>query len=313
MTGVTLGFVPEPISVPVICILPSRRTPAGVANTRKFKQIRSSIGEVGLIEPLSVTAVDPQSGHHMLLDGHIRLEAMRELGFVEAPCLVATDDETYTYNNRINRLATVQEHYMIRRAIDRGVSPERLAKALSVDVTQIMKKVNLLDGICPEAVELLKDRQFSPELTRAIRKMKPTRQVECVELMVAANNITVAYAEALLVATPAARLVDGKKPKKLIGVSQEQIAKMEREMSNLQEQYKIVEQTYGQDVLNLVLARGFLAKLLENGSVLKYLNQRQQELIREFESILEITSLDQYGFLPSATRPPGVVESVPGK
>lgn len=293
MTSVTLGFVPEPLSVPVICILPSRRTSAGLVNTRKFKQIRSSIEEIGLIEPLSVTAVDHQSGQHLLLDGHIRLMAMRELGFVEAPCLVATDDEAYTYNNRINRLATIQEHYMIRRAIDRGVSPERLAKVLSVDVSHIMKKVNLLDGLCPEAIELLKDRQFSPEVARAIRKMKPTRQVECVELMVAANNISVAYAEALLVATPATRLVDSKRPRKLIGVTQEQMAKMEREMSSLQEQYKLVEQTYGQDVLNLVLARGFLAKLLENESVLKYLSTRLPDLLQEFRSILEITSLEQ--------------------
>ncbi len=293
MSSVTLGFVPEPLSIPVICILPSRRAPVGLANTRKFKQIRSSIEEIGLIEPLSVTAVDQQSGHHLLLDGHIRLTAMRELGFVEAPCLVATDDEAYTYNNRINRLATIQEHYMIRRAIDRGVSPERLAKALSVDISQIIKKVNLLDGICPEAVELLRDRQFSPEVTRAIRKMKPTRQVECVELMVAANNVSVAYAEALLVATPATRLVDGKKLTKLTGVTQEQMAKMEREMGNLQEQYKLVEQTYGQDVLNLVLARGFLSRLLENESVLKYLTNRQPDLLQEFQSILEITSLDQ--------------------
>ncbi len=292
MTNVTLGFVPEPLSVPVICILPSRKTPVGVANTRKFKQIRASIEEVGLIEPLSITAVDQQSGQHMLLDGHIRLMALRQLGFVEAACLVATDDEAYTYNNRINRLATVQEHYMIRRAIDRGVTPERLARALSVDVSQIMKKVSLLDGICPEAVELLKERQFSPEVARAIRKMKPTRQVECVELMAAANNITVAYAEALLVATPAARLTSGKKPKKLTGVSPEQMSRMEREMGNLQEQYKLVEQTYGQDVLNLVLARGYLAKLLENDSLVKYLSQRQPDLIREFEAILEITSLD---------------------
>ena len=41
-------------------------------------------------------------------------------------------------------------------------------------------------------------------------------------------------------------------------------ARMEREMANLQGQYRLVEQSYGQDVLNLVLARGYLAKLLEN-------------------------------------------------
>ena len=57
---------------------------------------------------------------------------------------------------------------MIRRAIERGVSTEHLAKALSVDVSQIIKKMNLLDGICPEAAEMLKDRQFSAEISRVL-------------------------------------------------------------------------------------------------------------------------------------------------
>ncbi|MDN7570919.1 plasmid partitioning protein RepB C-terminal domain-containing protein, partial [Burkholderia contaminans] len=192
-----------------------------------------------------------------------------------------------------------QEHFMIRRAVERGVSPERLAKALSVDVSQIIKRMALLDGICAEATDLLKDRQFSPELARALRKMKPTRQVECVELMVAANNLSVSYAEALLVATPASRLIEGKKPKKLAGVSPEQMAKMEREMSNLQGQYKVVEQTYGQDVLNLVLAKGYLARLLENESVRMYLQQNQADLVSELEVIVDTITLDQNRLEPT--------------
>jgi len=296
MTGVSLGFIPEPLSVLVSSILPSRRMPAPVVGSRKFKQIKTSIEEIGLIEPLSVTATDQSSGQHVLLDGHLRLLALQELGHERAACLVATDDEAYTYNNRVNRLSTIQEHYMIRRVIERGVSPERLAKALSVDVSQIIKKMSLLDGVCPEAAELLGDRQFSPELVRAIRKMKPTRQVECVELMVAANNVSVSYAEALLVATPTALLVEGKKPRKLTGVSPEQMAKMEREMSNLQGQYKLVKQNYGQDVLNLVLAKGYLAKLLENESARQYIAQRHPDLMAEFESIIATISLDQQQF-----------------
>ena len=296
MTGVTLGFIPEPLSVSLVCILPSRKMPATIIESRKFKQIKASIQEIGLIEPLSVTAVHQSTGQHVLLDGHLRLIAMQKLGFVEVSCLVATDDESYTYNNRVNRLSTIQEHYMIRRVVERGVSPERLAKALAMDVSMILKKLSLLDGICPEAVELLGDRQFSVDLARAIRKMKPTRQMECVELMIAANNVTVPYAEALLVATPAARLVDGKKPPKLTGVTPEQMAKMEREMSNLQGQYKLVEQTYGQDVLNLVLAKGYLARLVENELVAQYLRQRQPDLLAEFETIVETVSFEQQQF-----------------
>lgn len=182
---------------------------------------------------------------------------------------------------------------MIRRAIERGVAPERLAKALSVDVSHIIKKMTLLDGICPEAAEMLKDRQFSAEISRVLRKMKTMRQVECVELMVSANTVTTAYVEAMLVATPAELLVEGKKPQKMTGVSQEQIAKMEREMANLQGQYKMVEQTYGQDVLNLVLAKGYLTKLLGNGAVARYLRQRQPEVVAEFELFIKTTALDQ--------------------
>lgn len=292
MTTVYLGFDLEPLIVPIDKILPSRKTPMGVAMSKKFMQIRSSIREIGLIEPLSVGQVDSNTGQHILLDGHIRLIALRELNFGEVQCLVATDDESYTYNSRINRLSTVQEHYMIRRAIQRGVTPERLAKALSVDPRTITRKMTLLEGICPEAAELLKDRHFATDISRVLRKMKPTRQVECVELMVSANTITVAYAEAMLVTTPAEMLVEGKKPAKLTGLTQEQMAKMEREMSNLQGQYKMVEQTYGQDVLNLVLAKGYLARLLENQSVARYLKQRQPDVLAEFEVIVQTVSLD---------------------
>nr|WP_316643102.1 plasmid partitioning protein RepB C-terminal domain-containing protein [uncultured Roseateles sp.] len=292
MTGIALGFVPEPMSVPIDLLLPSRKVPVGLATSRKFKQIKSSIEEIGLIEPLSIAALDAGTGKHLLLDGHVRLVVLRDLGYETAPCLVATDDESYTYNNRLNRLSTIQEHFMIRRAIDRGVPPERLANTLSVDVSHIEKKMNLLDGICPEAIELIKDRQFSAELGRVIRKMKPTRQVECVELMVSANNLTVAYAEALLVATPPSALVEDKRPRKVHGVTPEQMARMEREMANLQGQYRLVEQTYGQDVLNLVLARGYLAKLLENPKVSKYLKLRQPEVLEQFAAIVATSTLD---------------------
>jgi len=75
MTGVTPGFIPEPLSVLVSNILPSRRIPTPVVESRKFKQIRTSIEAVGLIEPLSVTPADQSSGQHVLLDGMARVHS----------------------------------------------------------------------------------------------------------------------------------------------------------------------------------------------------------------------------------------------
>ena len=181
---------------------------------------------------------------------------------------------------------------MLRRAVERGVSAQRLAIALDIDVNTINKKMTLLDGLCTEVVDLLKDQTFSAEVARTLAKVKPIRQVECVELMISANTVTVSYAQAMLMATPPALLVDEKKATKQPGVTQEQMAKMEREMGNLQGQYKLVEQTYGQDVLNLVLAKGYLTKLLANKPVVRYLKQKQPELLTEFEAIVQAASLD---------------------
>lgn len=288
-----IGFIPDPITIPFTRLLPSRKGPDGLSTSRKFKQIVSSIDAIGLIEPLTIGKADKASGMHLLLDGHIRMFAMQELGFADAPCLIAKDDESYTYNNRINRLSTIQEHFMIRRAVDRGVTPERLAKSLELDVDHITKKINLLDGICAEAVRLLKDKHFSANLSPVLRKLKPNRQVECVELMVATNNITVAYAQALLAASPSNMLVNDDKPKKIKGVTAEQMAKMEREMSNLEGQFKLVEQSYGQDVLNLVLTKGYLAKLLDNEAVIRFLTQKQPEVLSEFANIVQTVALDK--------------------
>lgn len=292
MSQPPLGFIPEPITLALDRILPSRKPPEGLHASRKFKQIVTSMEAIGLIEPLSVSKADKKTGQHILLDGHMRLLALRQLGYTDAPCLIATDDESYTYNNRINRIATIQEHQMLRRAVERGVTVERLAKALNVDTSLIHKKVSLLDGICPEAVEMLKDQHFPAGLGSVLRRMKPTRQVECVELMLTANNMTIAYAEALFAATPAHLVAGEKRARKLPGVTAEQMVKMEREMGNLQGQLKVVEKSYGQDVLLLVLARGYLGKLIDNKAVYRFLKQRQPDVLAEFENIVQTVALD---------------------
>lgn len=291
MSKVPRAFAPEVVQVPLDKILPSRCLPGTVSGSVKFRQIVCSIQSVGVIEPLSVNVTNAAEGQYLLLDGHVRLLALQELGANTAPCLLAADDEAYTYNSRINRLSTIQETRMLRAAVAKGVSQEHLAQALNIDSSSLLKKLKLLDGICPEAVELLKDRQFSPEISRVLRKMKATRQVECLDLMLSANSLTVNYAEALLAATPAELLVDGTKPE-MRGVTPEQMARMEREMENLQGHYKLIEDNYADDVLNLVVAQGYLSKLLANDAVSRFLEQLRPDIHEQFQTIAAMNSLD---------------------
>lgn len=293
--NLTLGFDLETWQIPLDELLPSKKVPDGVMTTRKFRQIVSSIREIGLIEPLSVIKPNPNQAGYMVLDGNLRVLALKELGYDTAPCLIAKDFEPYTYNHRINRLSTVQEHYMLRRAIDKGVGKERLARAFNVNLSTINSRINLLHGICPRAVELLQDHQFTPDVTRHLRKMKAARQIEAVELMIAANTITAAHADALLKATPPEQRTDftPPTPDEPKGDPLEQIVKLEREMNQVQEKYKHAEENYGSELLNLVVAKGYLGKLLANDAVRSYVLHHSTEILEQFELVLNTVSMEE--------------------
>ena len=293
--NLTLGFDLETYQIPLDQLLPSKKVPDGVMTTRKFKQIVSSIREIGLIEPLSVIKPADRAEGFLLLDGNLRVLALKELGQDVAPCLIAKDFETYTYNHRINRLSSVQEHYMLRRAIDKGVSRERLARAFNVNLSTINRRINLLHGICPKAIELLQDHQFTPDVTRLLRKMKSARQIEAVELMIAANSITAGHADALLKATPPEQRSDVKppKPEEPKGDPLDQIVRLEREMNQVQIKYKDAEDNYGSELLNLVVAKWYLTKLVSNEAVKSYIGRHAPEILEHFELVVNTVSMEE--------------------
>lgn len=278
--------------IPISSILPVKQLKPIVKASQKYHQILSSVREVGIIEPLIVFPQNGKSGKYILLDGHVRLEVLKDLGQSHAPCLIAADDEAYTYNKRISRVATVQEHVMILKAIKSGVSEERIAKVLNVDVASIRQKRDLLEGICREAVEILKTRQMSHRVFGLLKKMKPMRQIEVAELLMTASNFSVPYTKALLAATKPDMLIDPDKHKVIEGLTREQVAKMQNEMEVLQQELKLIEESHGNEVLNLVLARGYLGKLFGKGRIARYLNQNHADIFRELQSILEASSLE---------------------
>lgn len=288
---VAMAFEPDSVLIRLADILPVKQLSATIKKSRKYQQILASIQEVGIIEPPVVARQEGRQGKFLLLDGHLRIEVLKELEVDEVTCLISTDDEAFTYNKRVNRLATIQEHKMILKAIERGVPEDRIAKALDVDIPSIRRKRRLLDGICPEAAELFKDKHCPLNTFQSLKKMKPVRQVEVAELMIAMNNFSITYSKALLVATPQDQLVESGKPKSFKGISPEQIARMEKEMASLQREMKLIEESYGPDHLDLVLARGYLVSLLNNSKVVRYLTQNHSEILGEFQRISEAASM----------------------
>jgi len=296
---VKVGFESQTRRISISDIQPIRSASVDISKSMKYKQIRSSLRELGSIEP-PVVAQDRQcKGKYLLLDGHMRVHAMRELGATVVNCIVSTDDEGFTYNKRVNRLATVQQHRMVARAIERGVSEDRIAKALNVTPYAVSQSRRLLDGICPEVAEILKDKFVAKNAFWILRRMTPERQIEAAELMVAMNRYTLGYARALLVATPPNQIVNrGRRVRKIKGLSDRQLGLMEREQATLDRELRAAQRSYGVDHLDLVLAKGYLAKLLRNEHVLRYLAQHNTEMLVEFRRLIEID-----GAPPQPTAP----------
>jgi len=284
-----MAFDPVGKILPLASLLPLRKLPTGIRDTEKYKCIASSIREVGLIEPL---VVYPQSDgvHYTVLDGTVRLDILKNQGTTDVFCLISNDDEGYTYNHKVNQLSAIQEHFMIMKAIEHGVPEERIAVTLNVNVHAIRRKKNLLEGICPEAVLLLKDKKVPVAALREIKRVVPMRQIEMAELMIGANNYGVSYAKSLYVGTSPVKRLPGE-TKTNTGISSADQLRMEREMTMLHRNFNAMQDTYGESVLCLQLASGYLKKLLDNGRIVRYLSQRHADILAELQKIIETPDL----------------------
>lgn len=295
MQAIKKAFESEGKVVPIELILPTRSISPAYRQSPKYRRIQASIKEVGIVEPI---VVYPQSGagrskQYLLLDGHLRLDVLRQQGATEVLCLISTDDEGFTYNHKVNQITPLQEHFMIMKALENGVSEERIANTLNLDVPAIRKKRDLLEGICPETVELLRDKRCSPGALRSFRKVLPMRQIMMAELMVASNNFTASYGQCLLAATPQEELIEKEKPKDVPGLRPEDLARMEREMKVLEKDFRRIENSHGRNTLNLVLAVGYIRKLLDSAAVVKFLSRKYADIFSEFEKLAESVDLSE--------------------
>lgn len=291
MNEMKLGFEMRRIRLPLTAILPIRLVKDSQKKLTRYKTIVAALKEVGLVEPLVVYPQNDGQGTYLLVEGNLRYAALKDLGQTEADCIISTDDESFTYNARVNRLNPIQEHKMIVKAVKNGVQPERIAAALNLAIRDVKASMSLLDGIHSEAADVLKDKSISPKAIRLLKKVTGVRQIEIAELMVSANNFTTGYAEALVLGTPKDQLANPEEPKAKEGLSPEDIARLEQEMESLEHDLKAVEESYGDNVLNLNCARGYIKKLLENAKVVRFLSGNYRDIFTQFEAIAATETL----------------------
>ncbi len=291
MSKVHLAFLLDTVTLPIVNLVPTKPVTDERRATDIYKKMSASVTAEGLSEA-PVVARDGRSSRYFILDGHVRIDVLKQVGKTEVECIIATDDESYTYNTGVNHIAPIQANRMILKAIANGVPEDRIAKALHLAASTVERNHSMLQGICPEAVDLLKDKHVAASAFEMLKRVKPMRQIEMAELMNASKIYSGTYARALYVATPENELVEFAKKRRRDALSADDVAKIEHEQRSLERDYVLLTESFGENKMELTLACQYLKKLFASGKVVRYLTAHHTDEYAALLKIVESTSVE---------------------
>jgi hypothetical protein len=268
-------------------IVSHRTNLSKIKQSHKYNQILSSIKEIGIVEPPAVIWNDAKE-KFLILDGHLRIAALKEIGQQYALCLISTDDEAYTYNKYINRLSAIQSNKMILNAIANGVSEDKLAKALNISIISLRQKKGMLHGVCQDAVDLLKDKIISEKVFLILKKMKPARQIDVAMIMNDHRRYGYKFAEELLDATPDDMLISKRKIQKLSPSEIDKRLRLEQESIALNNDLRSIQDRYGINMIILSSIQSYLKRLLNNEKVVEFMQRNYPDILEKFIQICAI-------------------------
>jgi hypothetical protein len=142
-----------------------------------------------------------------------------------------------------------------------------------------------------ETVRLLSGKAIPSSALNMLRRMRPSRQVEAAEFMISTGNFSRSFVQALLAATKREDC-DMSRSKPISGLSQTQRLEMQQELERVLKEFAMTR-NYGIEVLSLVVATGFIAKLIENHAIASYLSRNHPDILREFRTILDAVPLGE--------------------
>jgi hypothetical protein len=112
------------------------------------------------------------------------------------------------------------------------------------------------------------------------------------------NNCTASYAKCLVAASPQDQLVepigDGRDTK-AHGLDPEDLSRIRSEMTVLERDFKMVQEEYGQNMLNLVVVLAYVRRLLDNTAVVRYLSRTEAAMLAEFQQIVDTSDMRATG------------------
>ena len=170
-------------------------------DTEELQTLADSISKYGVIQPLTVRALD--NGYYQIVAGERRWRAARMAGLDEVPAvIVEADDQTTAElalieNLQRQDLDPVEEAQGYKRLLDEyGMTQEQIATSVGKSRPAVANALRLL-SLPEELLDLLADRTITPGHARALLSLPDEqRQREAAERIVR-GELSVRQTEAL--------------------------------------------------------------------------------------------------------------------
>ncbi|WP_438500477.1 plasmid partitioning protein RepB C-terminal domain-containing protein [Pantoea ananatis] len=284
-------FNEKTVSFRLSDLIYTKKLPTNYKSSQKYIQIKSTISALGLVEPILIY-IDGADGTAKILDGHLRVEALKDIGEERVACLVSTVYDTYTPNKKVNRITIIQIQKMLKEAVRVGVPEDMLCSALNISSDSLKSNLSVLKGICPEVIELFNDRDIPKNTFMILKRMIPFRQIECANIMIKFDNYSKIFAQSLYHSSSPELLNDKGKPNidERSG-NRKAIERLEKEMAQVHFDTQKIKENYGSNSLKLTIVISHIKKILENPKVFHWLLRNKQDYLSELTKISDIEKL----------------------
>jgi ParB family chromosome partitioning protein len=193
------------VEIDIERIVPNPAQPRVIFNDYELSQLAISIQQNGILQPLTVRAVEGQgySAEYELISGERRLRASKLAGFTKVPCIVmdttSKDSAVLAIMENIQRadLNYIEEAFAIKRLIDYlGITQEEAAVKLGIAQSTVANKLRLLRLSDEEKAMALRYR-LNERQARGLLKLPSELRLVAIE-KISASQLNTAAADKLI-------------------------------------------------------------------------------------------------------------------
>ena len=256
-----------------------------------FARIRTSIKEVGLLEPLLVC--QSTNGYYDILDGELRYDVLMEMGLETVPCIIREDKDIYTANYQVNHLTPIEETKMIKKAME-VVDGQLIADVFGLKKIGYRLNETLLKRLHPTVVKAFNTGKITKACAKELAEVVQERQLEIFAMMQNTKNFGPAFVKKQILLTPLKKQ-QSKRKKTPWAENNERKKSLGANLKEMQVEHDHLAKLYREYTSALMLTVIHSREIVTNKAIEKHLKTHMPAVYAEIKAIIESELIEKKG------------------